>query len=73
MPDNPSDDTQLRQGFMRGVQLMLRLRFGALATAGPPCGSFVFINTGTSKRSYDRPLGDSKREYIRTANKTLGI
>ena len=39
-------------------------------TAGPPCGSFTYLNLGTSLRSQTRPLGGS-REYVKQANRTL--
>ena len=60
----------LRIGFLKAIQLMLRLQQGGLATAGPPCGSFVFLNVATSGRSKSRPLG-GKYQYVKDANKTL--
>lgn len=61
----------LRQGFLASIQLMLRAREGSLTTAGPPCGSFVFLNLFTSGRSKQRPLGFASRSYVREANKIL--
>ena len=61
----------LRQGFLASIQLMLRAREGSVATAGPPCGSFVFLNLFTSGRSKQRPLGYASRGYVREANKIL--
>ena len=60
----------LRQGFLKAIQLCLRLRIGGLAHAGPPCGSFVFLNRFTSGRSSTRPLGN-RRDYVLLANETL--
>ena len=60
----------LRQGFLKSIQLVLKLQEGGLATAGPPCGSFVFVNLGTSRRSRARPFG-APLEYVRKANRTL--
>ena len=60
----------LREGFLKAIQLCLRLVPGGLATAGPPCGSFVFINRWTSGRSRTRPLGN-KRGYVQAANQLL--
>lgn len=62
----------LREGFLRSIQLCLQLRPHGLCTAGPPCGSFVFLNMGTSLRSKNRPLG-GPRPYVRLANLTLGF
>lgn len=60
-----------REGFMKSIQLMLRVREGGLATAGPPCGSFIFLNMHTSGRSKETPLGSSTRAYVQDANMTL--
>ena len=60
--------TYLRAGFLRCIQLILRLRPGGLVTAGPPCGSFTFINMGTSGRTKDTPFG-GKYAYVKGANK----
>ena len=61
----------LREGFLDAVLHVLRLEPSALLTAGLPCGSFVFLNRSTSKRSSDRPLGDQKKSYVRMANLLL--
>ena len=58
-------------GFLKAIQLILRTQEGGLITAGPPCSSFVFLNMGTSLRSKTRPLGNSRRAYIREANMFL--
>ncbi|CAE7379659.1 RHM1, partial [Symbiodinium pilosum] len=41
---------------------------GSLATIGLPCSSFVFLNSGTSKRTPAAPLGREELGYIRRAN-----
>lgn len=33
-------------------------------TLGPPCGSFVWINSNTHGRTRDEPLGDQKKPYV---------
>ena len=70
MPASICSWLPLRSGFLHAIQLVLKLREGALVTAGPPCGSFVFLNMGTSKRTKSRPLGGN-RPYVRAANKPL--
>ena len=70
-PCRPNPCRVLRQGFLKAIQLCLRLREGALAHAGPPCGSFVFINRWTSGRSKGRPLGNNRRSYVQIANEIL--
>ena len=68
----PVNAKWLREGFLKAIQLCLRLRIGALAHAGPPCGSFVFLNRFTSGRSSTRPLGN-RRGYVMLANETLAV
>ena len=60
----------LREGFLASIQSILRLREGGLATAGPPCGSFIFLNLGTSLRSKQRPFG-GPWAYVKRANQPL--
>lgn len=60
----------LREGFLRSVQIILQIKEGGLATAGPPCGSFVFLNVYTSGRSAQTPLGNG-RAYVKDANKSF--
>ena len=43
-----------------------------LAFAGLPCGSFVYLNRSSSKRSRKRPLGSQRRLYVKQANTFLG-
>lgn len=67
----PHSDATQRNGFMLILLLILQLKPGGLLIGGPPCGSWVFINRGTSKRSKRRVLGDCKRQYVRDSNTTL--
>ena len=72
----PSSNNQacalpLRLGFANVVLMVLQLRRGGLLFGGPPCGSLVFINRGTSKRSRQRPLGDCNKGYVRDSNTLL--
>ena len=61
----------LRCGFFAILAKILRLRRGALLMGGPPCGSFVWINRATSRRSITRLFGDCSKAYIRAANAKL--
>ena len=36
--------------------------------SGVKCSSFVQINSGTSRRSYSNPMGDTTKESVRLAN-----
>ena len=38
----------LRPGFFKAVQLTLQVREDGVATAGVPCHSFVYMNSGTA-------------------------
>ena len=64
----------LRSGLLRAIQLILRLEEGSVVSSGPPCSSFVFMNSATSGRSRARPLGNaSQRPYVRLANVLLDL
>lgn len=54
----------LRRGFTRAVLQTLRCKADAVLSMGPPCGSFVFVNLHTSKRSATTPYGDEKKDYV---------
>ena len=71
-PNEPAKLIPPRKGFLTAIQHTLRLKPGGLVTAGPPCGSFIFLNMGTSGRSKLRPLG-CRRNYVQVANETLGV
>lgn len=43
-----------------------------MLTLGPPCGSFVWINSSTSGRSAKRPYGREDRAYVNLASLKLG-
>ena len=62
-----------RTGLCQAVLIALRCQVGALVMGGPPCSSFVWINSATSRRSRGRPLGDTSKKYIRSSNKPLGM
>ena len=55
-------------GFLKAVALTLRLKEQGLLFAGLPCGSFVFISTGTHRRSRARPWGEEHREFVQQGN-----
>ena len=62
----------LRPGFLRSVLLTLKVEEKGVMVCGPPCSSFVWVNSYTHGRSRERPLGHaSTRSYVRLANVTL--
>lgn len=69
---NLMPDGLLRSGFYFILLQVLRLRPGSLLMGGPPCGSFVWVNRSTSKRSRKSPLGDNQKSYVKMANAMLG-
>lgn len=69
--ERPEDDLLTVQGLCRATLGVLRLVVEGLAFAGLPCGSFVYLNRSSSKRSRKRPLGSQRRLYVKQAN-TLG-
>lgn len=62
----------LRGGWLHAIQLVLQVREGGLVSAGPPCGSFIYLNMATSGRSKWTPLG-GQRAYVKAANRPLDI
>lgn len=64
---------RLRSGFCQALLGTLRLRADGLLMLGPPCGSFVWVNQATSKRSKDRPYGDESKEYVNIASLSFGV
>lgn len=60
-------------GFMCGVQYVLRLVEDGLLHGGPPCGTYVWVNRGTSGRSKSAPDGFSHVESVKIANLILGF
>ena len=62
----------LRTGFFKLVQKVLRVAEGGLLHGGPPCSSFVWMNSGTSCRSKDMPEGRKNVKSVQIANANLG-
>lgn len=69
----PSDVLSwLRCGWLTAIHLLLKLKEGGLVHCGPPCGSFIWINRSTSRRTRESPFGAaSLRLYVRQANRIL--
>lgn len=63
----------VRWGFKKIVEKILKLKPKGLLVAGPPCGSWIWVNRSTSQRSQQNPFGNSKRGYVRDSNATLGF
>lgn len=59
---------QQRSGFLKLLQLALRVRPDGLAAFGIPCGSYIFLNCPTHQRRADNPFGNEKLEYVSLAN-----
>ena len=52
--------------------MLLRVVQGGLVHAGPPCGTWVWLNRGTSKRSSWQPEGDRSQVSVVEANESPG-
>ena len=61
------EDLGNSQGFMRALQLILRLKPGGLLFAGLPCNSFAFMSRGSHKRTLDNPMG-ANHGFVVTGN-----
>lgn len=62
-----------RGGFIRALQLVLRLRVGGLLHAGPPCSSWVWVSRGSTKRTRANPMGCAKLPATAEGNTTLRL
>lgn len=58
----------LRSGFLKLLQQALRVKQNGLASLGIPCGSYIFLNCPTHKRSEANPFGNETLGYVATAN-----
>lgn len=58
----------LPRGFLAILTKVLKLKPKGLLAGGPPCGSWIWINRSTSKRSRNRIFGDCARDYVKAAN-----
>lgn len=63
-----SHDLLTVPGFCKFIQVCLRLIPLGAMICGPPCGSYVWVNRHTSRRSKKRPLGDCSKLYVRQNN-----
>ena len=57
-----------RCGFINILRMVLQLRQKGLLMGGPPCGSWIWVNRSTSKRSRTRIFGSTARSYVKDAN-----
>ncbi|CAK8993448.1 unnamed protein product [Durusdinium trenchii] len=60
----PAHDLASTPGFLRAILNVLRCVPDGVLVMGPPCGSFVFMNLGTSRRSEHRPYGDESLPHV---------
>ena len=61
-----------RRGFRNILTMLLKVKRGGCLVGGPPCGSWVWINSATHKRKRDHIFGDTKLAYVRDATASLG-
>lgn len=57
-----------RSGFLKLLQGALRVRPDGLGAFGIPCGSYIFLNCPTHKRTPSQPFGDESLDYVCAAN-----
>lgn len=71
LANQPALRGALRTGFLRLVQGCLRLTEDGALHGGPPCGSWVWLNRGTSGRSMAKVFGDLTQPTVVQANAIL--
>jgi hypothetical protein len=55
-------------GFLTALFLCMRLKSNGMLWLAPVCSSWVFMNRGTSQRSWWNPLGQDTYESVRQGN-----
>lgn len=55
-------------GYIRAVQLLLRVEYLGLATLAIPCNSFGYMASSQHGRDWDTPLGDTRYPFVVTGN-----
>ena len=68
---DPLHDIRRVSGFLKAVQLVLRLKVGALLWAGTPCSTWVWISRSSTGRSRGNPLGRTDQHSVSDANVTV--
>ena len=64
-----TEDMSTMAGFMRALRLVLRLKRGGLLVMGPPCSSFVMLNSAKCKRkSANNYWGDETFAPVQLGN-----
>ena len=67
--DRPDEDLTTLAGFRKALSLVRRIRSGGLLMMGPPCCSWVWMNSVNCKRSEDNDfLGDWSYEAVHKGN-----
>ena len=59
-----------RSGLLKAVQCVMQISRGGLATFGPPCGSWTWLNRATSGRNEFDAFGFEGKAYVREANRS---
>lgn len=55
-------------GFLRAIQLVLRVRLAGLCTLAIPCNSFEFMSSSQHGRSWSNPLGNNVFPFVVEGN-----
>lgn len=68
MDDPLNEDLLSAQGYSHAVALVLKTKWGGALWTAPVCSTWVWINRGTSERSWGAPLGDVTKKSVRDGN-----
>lgn len=64
-------DINSSHGFAHAVHLMCCVKPGGSCLLAPVCSSWVFMNRGSSGRTFAQPLGNESSELVCAANKMI--
>ena len=57
-----------RTGLVKATSLILRTQEDGLAIGGPPCGPWIFLNSGTHGRKMRNIWGNLRSKYVQASN-----
>ena len=55
-------------GFLRAVQVILRLQVSGLLVTAVPCNSFIFLSSSVHQRCPQAPFGDQRHRFVVMGN-----
>ena len=68
---DPAHDIMTKAGFLLSVAAVLRVKTNGLCWFAPPCGMWVWMSRGASKRKAEDALGGKTNRKVRNRNRLV--